>query len=164
MELYLLRHGIAETRRPGLPDSRRTLTEKGKSRLRAILACARAAKVRPGLVLSSPYARALETAEIAASALGCAKAVVRTEALLPGASPQTMWNEIRSHADAKSVLISGHEPSLSRAASYFLGASWVLVEIKKGALLRLDVDPSQKQPRGTLLWLLTYKLAAAGSR
>lgn len=163
MELYLMRHGISEARRPGHPDSRRKLTARGKSRLRAILACAQAAKVKPGLVLSSPLKRAVETAELAASTLECAKPVVHTEALLPGASPQRVWDEIRSHADAKSVLISGHEPSLSRAASYLLGASRVLVEVKKGALLRIDVDPSQKQPRGKLLWLLTHKLAA-GSR
>ncbi len=160
MELYILRHGIAEARRPSLPDEKRGLTEKGKLRLRVILKCARAAKVRPALILTSPYVRAVETAELAAGVLGCTDAVVHTEALLPGASPQAVWQEIRSHEDAKSILISGHEPLLSRTASYVLGASWTLVELKKGALLCIEVDPAEKQPRGTLRWLLTYKLAA----
>jgi phosphohistidine phosphatase len=163
MELYILRHGIAEARRPGYPDVRRRLTEKGKLRLNVILKCARAAKVRPALILTSPYARALETAELAAGILECRNPVVNTDALLPGASPQAVWNEIRSHEDANSILISGHEPLLSRAASYLLGASWPLVEMKKGALLSIDVDVTERQPRGTLRWLLTYKLASAGS-
>jgi phosphohistidine phosphatase len=163
MELYILRHGIAETRRPGFPDEKRKLTEKGKLRLRVTLGCARGAKVRPALILTSPYVRAVETAELAAGILGCTKPVAHTEALLPGAAPQAVWQEIRSHADTKSILISGHEPLLSQAASYVLGASWALVELKKGALLCVDVDPSERQPRGTLRWLLTYKLAAAGS-
>ncbi len=164
MELYILRHGIAQVRQPSLPDEERRLTEKGKLRLRVILKCARAAKVRPALILTSPFVRAVETTELAAGILGCTNPVVHTEALLPGASPQAVWQEIRSHADATSILISGHEPLLSRTASYLLGASWTLVEVKKGALLCIDVDPSEKQPRGTLRWLLTYKLAAAGSK
>lgn len=164
MELYVLRHGIAEARRPGLPDSKRRLTEKGKQRLRVILECARGAKVKPALILTSPLARAVETAELAADVLGCTNKVVTTEALLPGASQQAVWQEIRAHEDAKSILISGHEPLLSSTASYLLGASWVLVEMKKGALACIDVNPSEKQPRGALLWLLTYKLAASGAK
>lgn len=161
LELYILRHASAEARRPSLPDSRRRLTEKGKLRLRVILGAARAAKVRPALILTSPYTRAVETAELAASVLGCTCPALPTEALLPGASPLALWQEIRSHEDSRSILISGHEPMLSRAASYILGASWTLVEIKKGALLCLEADPTHERPRGTLRWLLTYRLAAA---
>ncbi len=164
MELYVLRHGIAEARRPGLPDAKRRLTAKGKQRLRVILACARGAKVKPALILTSPLVRAVETAELAAGVLGCKNKVVPTDTLLPGASPQAVWQEIRSHEDVNSILISGHEPLLSHTASHLLGASWVLVEMKKGAVACIDVDPSAKQPRGTLLWLLTYKIAAAGAK
>jgi phosphohistidine phosphatase SixA len=63
VQIYLLRHGIAEN---STPDSDRALTPEGREKLRRVLARARDADVAPSLILSSPYRRALETAEIAA--------------------------------------------------------------------------------------------------
>ncbi|MGC9970999.1 MAG: phosphohistidine phosphatase SixA [Bryobacteraceae bacterium] len=163
MELYLLRHGIAEARRPGRADEKRELTEKGRERLRAVLEVARNAGVNPSLILTSPYPRAAQSAEMAAEILGCKK-VVRTEALLPGSSRETVWEEIRAYREETAILLAGHEPLLGQAASFLLGAAWVLVEMKKGALVAIDIDRFDGQPRGLLQWLLTAKLAAAGAR
>jgi phosphohistidine phosphatase len=113
------------------------------------------------LILTSPYARAAQTAEMAAEILACKKAVVHTDALLPGSSPQAVWEEIRGHREETSILLAGHEPLLGQAASFLLGASWVLVELKKGALVSIGIDEFNRQPRGLLRWLLTPKLAAA---
>jgi phosphohistidine phosphatase len=63
VQIYLLRHGIAENT---TPDSERALTPEGREKLRRVLARARAADVALSLILSSPYRRAIETAEIAA--------------------------------------------------------------------------------------------------
>jgi phosphohistidine phosphatase len=161
MELYLLRHGIAEARRPGRADEKRQLTEKGRQRLRLILGVARNAGVRHSLILTSPYPRAAQTAEMAAEILGCKQAIVRTEALLPGSSRESVWEEIRSHRDERAILLAGHEPLLGEAASFLLGAGWALVELKKGALAAIDIERFDGQPRGLLRWLLTARLAAA---
>ena len=45
MQVYLLRHGIAEPPRPGLDDPGRALLPEGKKRLRAVLRAAKAAGV-----------------------------------------------------------------------------------------------------------------------
>lgn len=163
MEVYLLRHGIAEVRRPGRADEKRVLTEKGRERLRAVLEVARNAGVSPSLILTSPYPRAAQTAEMAAEILGCKK-VVPTKALLPGASRETVWEEIRAHREETGILLAGHEPLLGEAASFLVGAAWVLVEMKKGALVAIDIDRFDGQPRGLVHWLLTAKLAAACAR
>jgi hypothetical protein len=39
----------------------------------------------------------------------------------------------------------------------------VLVDLKKGALLRIDLDPQDRSPRGVLQWFLTAKLAATSA-
>ena len=62
MQIYLLRHGIAEDAKPGRPDSERALTDEGRAKLRRVLKRARTADVTPSLILSSPYRRAMETA------------------------------------------------------------------------------------------------------
>jgi phosphohistidine phosphatase len=93
MQIYLLRHGIAEEARPGRTDAERALTGEGKERLRRVL---RHAGTAPAAILSNPYRRALETARIAAEELGDRGKIVETEALLPNASPYDVWEEIRS--------------------------------------------------------------------
>src|SRR5713226_1807360 len=83
MEIYILRHGIAEEGKPGQADSGRRLTPEGKEKLAKILACARKAGVQPDVMLSSPYKRAMETAELARQHLKLDKPIIETEVLTP---------------------------------------------------------------------------------
>ena len=161
MEIYILRHGIAEPRRPARADAKRVLTDAGRTKLREVLARARAAKVAPSLVLTSPYVRAVQTAEIALDVLGGKIALARTNALLPSSSPEAAWREILSHAEDDSILIAGHEPLLSETASYILGSERNIIDLKKGALLLLEVEELDTPPLGVLKWLLTPRLAGA---
>jgi len=160
MEIYILRHGIAEDRRPAKRDADRALTDEGRKKLRPVLDRARAAGVAPSLILTSPYVRAVQTAEMAAEALGYKGTLLRTEALVPGSSPEAAWLEIRKHRGEETILLAGHEPLLGAIAAYLLGVPELAIDFKKGALLRLDVDGSAREPHGTLQWLLTPKLAA----
>ena len=70
MEIYILRHGIADEGKAGAPDSERALTDPGREKLRAVLEQAHAAGVGPSLILTSPYKRALQTAHMAGQILG----------------------------------------------------------------------------------------------
>jgi phosphohistidine phosphatase len=155
MEIYLLRHAIAEDAAPGQPDSDRTLTGEGRDKLRRVLKRARQADVSPSLILTSPYRRALETAEIAAEALEYASRLVHSAALTPDASPHDLWQEIRGHRTEKAILLASHEPLMSSAAAFLLGCPALQVDMKKAALLRIDCERFSGEPRGVLKWLLT---------
>jgi phosphohistidine phosphatase len=159
MDLYILRHGIAEDTPPGRTDADRRLTEEGRAKLRNVLKRARGAVGTPGLILSSPLVRAVETAQIAAEVFGYGEPIEQTDALLPSSSPQAVWRAIRSRAGDGAILLAGHEPLLSETASYLLGASRVELDFKKGALMRIYVGETTGAPRGILKWLLTPKLA-----
>jgi phosphohistidine phosphatase len=159
MEIYILRHGIAENGAPGHPDSERRLTPAGKEKLRTILACARQAGVKPGVVLSSPYVRAMETADIARQELKLSGAIHESRALTPMEHPEKVWTEIRVFKDAAQLLVVGHEPLLSGLIAHLIGGG--TIDFKKGALARVDVDSLGPHPHGTLVWLLTAKLAGA---
>jgi phosphohistidine phosphatase len=160
MEIYILRHGIAQDGRPGHPDSERALTPEGRTRLRAVLRRAREAGAAPSLVLSSPYRRALQTAEEAVEVLGCRNVIEQVPALEPDGSAGKVWDEIRAHRQEPAVLLSGHEPLLSIVVAYLLGAPALLVDMKKAALVRVDCDSFGPQPHGVLKWMLTPRLAA----
>jgi phosphohistidine phosphatase len=98
-----VRHAIAEARQQGRPDA--TLTASGMQKLCVVLRRAHQAGVSPDVILTSPYTRAEETAEIAAEILGCRRKPVITKALLPASSPDRVWKEISS-IEASSVLIA----------------------------------------------------------
>ena len=155
MEIYLLRHAAAENAPPGMQDSERALTPEGREKLKRVLKRAKSAGVEPGVMLSSPYRRALETAEIAAEVLGYRRKVVQTAALVPNASPHDVWQEIRSRKDESSILLSSHEPLMSSTIALFLGNPAMLVDMKKSALVRVDCDRFGPEPRGILKWMLT---------
>lgn len=161
MELYILRHGIAEDGKPGGRDADRALTSEGKRKLREVLRLAASAGVSPRCILTSPYLRAVQTAEIAAEVLGHRNDLLRTDALTPDSDPHGVWEEIRIHKGAESLLIAGHEPLLSRLVAHLLGAPALFVDMKKGALVRVDVDQFGPEPRGVLKWMLVPKLATA---
>jgi phosphohistidine phosphatase len=162
MRIYVLRHGIAEDARPGHPDAERALTGEGREKLRRVLRRVKAADSAPSAVLSSPYRRAIETAEVAAEVLGFGGKVVRTPALLPEASPFDTWEEIRSRKDEASILLSSHEPLTSSLVAFLLGSPALNVEMKKAALVRVDCDRFGREPKGVLKWMITPAVAGDG--
>jgi phosphohistidine phosphatase len=160
MQLYLLRHGIAEDGRVGTSDADRALTAEGRRKLRQVLTRAAKAGVKPDLIISSPLKRALQTAEIAKNVLGYGEAISRSNALTPGADPKESWSEIRAHSAADCLLLVGHNPLFSSLAGFLLGTAEAQIDFKKGALMRIDFEKISLQPRGVLRWYLTPRLAA----
>jgi phosphohistidine phosphatase len=159
MELYLLRHAIAEDHSPTGRDQDRRLTEEGREKLRKVLKRAASAGVEPSLILSSPYKRAVETAEIAASELDYKGEILRVGSLTPDSSPPSVWSEIRDHRDEPSILVAGHEPLFSSTVAWLLGSTREMVDFRKAALVRIDIHSFSPAPQGVLQWMLTPKLS-----
>jgi len=158
LRIYILRHGIAEDAPAGGFDAAVALPSKGKEKLRNVLARANAASVRPSVILTSPLKRAVQTAEIAAEVLKVKQEWIQTNALVPSGSPPRVWTEIRSHK-VDELLIAGHEPLLSKVAAFLLRCPALRLDLKKGALVSIDVETAEPEPHGVLKWVLTPKLA-----
>ncbi|MBL8221652.1 MAG: histidine phosphatase family protein [Bryobacterales bacterium] len=159
MEIYLMRHGIAEDPGVGMRDSDRALTGEGKKKLRDVLQVAKRAGVKPAAVLSSPYKRAKETAALACEVLALEGEVVLSDHFTPMADPRKGWEEIRLFTGEPSVLVTTHEPFTGLMVAYLLGMTQLPIDVKKGALIRVDVDGLGPHPRGVLKWMLTPRLA-----
>ena len=157
MEIYILRHGIAEEAKAGVPDAERALTDTGREKLRAVLEQARHGGLKPSLILTSPYRRALQTAHIAGQVLGCHK-IVESEILVPGSAPKAVWDAICARRREPALLIAGHEPLLGMTVGYLLGVPALQVDLKKAALVRIDQESFGGAPRGILKWMLTPRL------
>jgi phosphohistidine phosphatase len=161
MQIYLLRHAIAEDPRAGLRDPDRRITREGFDRLGRVLAVARRAGVAPSLIASSPYRRAVETARAAAKELRYGGEILAWRSLTPESSPEAVWDDIRAHgAGVEQLLLAGHEPLFSALAAFLLGEPSLSIDFKKAGLLRVDLPRLAARPRGILEWYLTPKLAA----
>src|SRR5258706_8645045 len=159
MEIYLLRHGIAEERSPSGSDADRRLTDEGREKLRRVMKRAANAGVELSLILSSPLVRAVQTAEIAAEVLKYPDKIVRVDSLTPDSSPKDVWEEIRTHKDEEAILLAGHEPLFSATTAYLLGATRSMVDFRKAGLVRIDVPGFGGTPAGVLQWMLTAQIA-----
>lgn len=159
MELYLFRHGIAEDAQPGRRDADRALVDQGRKKCAEVVKAAKKAGLEPSLVVSSPYLRALQTAQVAVDELGYKGDTVKMDALVPHGSPETVWQELHAHRQESAILIAGHEPLLSRLVAYLLASPALHVEVKKAAMIRIDLETFGRAPHGTLRWMITPKLA-----
>jgi phosphohistidine phosphatase len=158
MELYLFRHGIAEDAKPGRPDANRALTDEGKVKVAEVVKAAHRAGTEPSLIVSSPYLRAVETAQISAEHFGYKGDIVRTETLVPHGYPEKVWSGLRDYRDETAILLAGHEPLLSHLVSYLLASPALRIEMKKAAMVRIDVESISAVPHGTLRWMITSRL------
>ena len=118
MNIFILRHGIAvEAGSPGFSkDSERTLTPKGERKIWQVADAMMSLEISFQVILTSPYVRARQTAEIVAEALSAKKKLEETEHLTPGGSVKRLIEHIVGMKPApENVLLVGHEPLSQRA-------------------------------------------------
>ena len=160
MDIYIIRHAEAQQlgQKNDFTDEKRSLTSQGKDRMRDGAKGLRKLGVEPGLILTSPLVRAVETAEIVAAGLGLnKKEIVQTDNLKPAASVDDLFAEIKKCAGVESIAIVGHEPDLSAIVSRILQGSGLAIDLKKGSVCCLNVTETVPALRGSLVWLLTLR-------
>ena len=161
MYLYLVRHAVAHKRdyERWPDDSRRPLTPEGEEEF--VRAAHGLARVVPevDVLLSSPYDRAWQTAEILTQHAGWPEPQV-FPALEPVVPPEKAVLALETYADSQSVALVGHRPGLHELAVYLLtgdptGAD---MKIKKGGAVCIEFDGAPRAGAGTLRWLFTPKV------
>ena len=160
MNLYFLRHGIAVSAEETAPDGERSLTAKGIKRMRKGARGLRRFGLDFDAILTSPLARARQTADIVAAALGLESRLTVVEALQPNCSVEELLASLSDYQDRKHLLLVGHEPLLSGTAAFLVtGKKTVALEIalKKGGLCHVQIDSLPPGNPGTLRALLAPK-------
>jgi phosphohistidine phosphatase len=165
MIIYLVRHGIAmDPADPKCPaDPERRLTEKGITKTREVARGLKGLGVEPTLMISSPYLRAMETAQVFAGVCGYPSNRIRqTEALLPSATPGALFREL-ARLRSGEVMCFGHAPNLDYVLAAFIGHDGQFTAMKKSGVACVEVE-RLTPPRAILLWLSTPKLLRALDR
>ena len=159
MELYFLRHGIAGNRDPKqFPDDRlRPLTDHGKAQIVTIAKKLKSFDIKFDFVVSSPYLRAAQTAELFAKVFKVNKECFKfTNLLASETNPKDLFKFLKQNrcSDSFRILVTGHEPFLSRLISKLLsGKKHLEIRLEKSAICKLTVR-KLKKGSAAFHWLL----------
>jgi phosphohistidine phosphatase len=166
MDLYLVRHAIADDRHPERwpTDAQRPLTEEGIASFRHAARGLRRIVPQVEVVLSSPYTRAWETAVLLHEEAGW-PAPERCEAIEAIRSPREAL-PVLDGLDRSSAALVGHEPHLSQLASLLLcgDENTLPLELKKGGVVALGFAQGTGPGKAHLRWSATPKLLRALDR
>ena len=157
MDLYFLRHGKAEkTGLVGGTDEERPLTGRGKSEIRSTAGWIRSQGCMFDYIATSPLMRAYETAAIVAEVYQDSDGPVVWEELSPGMEFDRLLYRIREQGYLTSLLLVGHEPSLSTWISMIIsGGVDGRIVLKKGGVAKIVNFIPAPEPYGDLVWLLS---------
>ena len=136
MDLFLIRHAIAEERRAGLPDADRALTEKGRTRFQKMVRSLDRAGVRFDRVYHSPWLRAVQTAELL-------EPITEGPMIVAEGLAQPPEPSFFASLEGERIACVGHEPWMSDAVALLTigtpDGSWL--HFKKGAVAWLRGTP-----------------------
>jgi phosphohistidine phosphatase len=158
MDLFILRHGKAGKSSDGTADAARALTRNGKDEIKKVARWMKGNKFRFDAIATSPLKRAFGTAKIIATVLGQKDRLTVWDELAPGGDLDSVCYNASHYGENATVLIIGHEPTLSLLISKIIGGngngSIILV---KAGLAKIQNYSFTKRPSGDLQWLLTPK-------
>jgi phosphohistidine phosphatase len=136
MQLFIIRHGIAEDAAPGQDDATRALTETGKAKARRAVRGMRVLDLQFERVLTSPWRRAAQTAKLL-EPLASAPPIA-TELLAQ--PPRTELLALIAERNEATAVV-GHEPWLGELAAWLAFGDvrhGEAIAIRKSGLLWLD--------------------------
>lgn len=169
MRLYFMRHAHALERNEWSgEEAARPLSDKGRKC--AAAAASGLARLRPGVsaIISSPYARAYETAVIVGRIIGLP--VESSDMLTPGLDLGRLDRALALRPDVDSALFVAHEPDLSRlvaALTKRTGTDGVTLKKASCALVATPPDVSggvsveELAGRCELVWVRGWRELAA---
>ena len=160
--LYIIRHAKSSWDDPDQDDFERPLNERGKKDAPRMGKRLSERGIAPDLIISSPAARALETAALIAKVLDYSEKNIQKDRSVYHAGSESLLRTIQGVADKNEiVMIFGHNPGLTEFANDLLGEnisniptagvvacqlktdSWKGASIGGGKLLFIDYPKSK---------------------
>lgn len=137
MDIFLVRHAIAAPREGDWVDAERPLTKKGMARFSSVVTGLAALDIRFDRVFHSPWARAVQTAELLAP-LGSDRPTMLTSLAEPPS------RELLSQLGPGRIAVVGHEPWMGELLAWLVVGDRALgghFPFKKGGVAWLDGEP-----------------------
>ena len=151
MNIIFLRHAIAKDREDFLSakDSERPLTKKGMVEFQSFLNSLADLLPQADLIITSPYTRARQTAEILQGIFGGQLKVYK--GLEPGQSSQSLLKCLKNYHNIETIYLIGHQPDLGVHLDYFVKE----IQLETG-------DSLCQFKKGGFVWLKSAKTLVKG--
>lgn len=154
VKVHFIRHAQAIERSTELPDEMRSLTCRGRKRFRRVAACLKKMAIDPDIIITSPKVRAVQTAEILSETLRFSGEVQISTALAAGPDHAALVNLLRAAAEARELVIVGHEPGLGELTGELLRIS-TPCRLAKGCVVSMNISLRQADFTAELTSLVT---------
>jgi phosphohistidine phosphatase len=161
IELYLIRHGIAEDGGANIKDEERSLTKEGRQKTEKVAQRLKHLGLQFDLIATSPLVRARQTAEILI-ATGISSQIEECTYLAPEGDIKKWvadWLEPRKFSPQTQLALVGHEPNLSAWAEILVwGEAKAGLVLKKAGMIGIKL-PEEGSPlgRSQMYWLTPPK-------
>lgn len=152
MKLVVVRHAAAVERSSKISEETRYLTPEGRVFFRKTARTMLKNGVEPGLILTSPLLRAVQTADILAETLAYSGPFLVRDELRPGFDRQALDRILDDYRSVDEMVLVGHEPDLSTLVSFLISRPGGF-NFKKGAAVKLKIDPSNLAASSSFKWL-----------
>jgi phosphohistidine phosphatase len=156
MKLIFVRHAAAIERSTAVSDEWRYLTSEGRVFFRKTAWTMLKNGVDPGLIISSPSLRAVQTAEILAETLSFIGPLIVMDELSPGLDMSGLEKIISGYRSVDELVLVGHEPDFSSLVSGLLGLPSGF-NFKKGSAVKLSVNTKNTLYSSRFKWMAMGK-------
>lgn len=141
MNIYLIRHGIAELKAIDRPDAERMLSKKGIVRTQKVARKLASLKITFDVILTSSYRRAKESAIILKQA-ELSEKIIEHSALKPEGNllEWINWLQEANYSPDSNICLVGHQPNLAEWAELLVwGKSQNKLRLKKAGIIGLEL-------------------------
>ncbi|MBF2056440.1 MAG: phosphohistidine phosphatase SixA [Cyanobacterium sp. T60_A2020_053] len=157
MKIYFVRHGIAEERINNQDHLERKLTQEGIKKTHKIAEKMVKIAVECDVIITSPYRRAVETAQILAK-YNPAPSTIIADYLQPEGDINLWltWLKKSNYGEDNNLILVGHEPDLSSWAEILIyGKNSGKITLKKSGIIGVKINNFDYPCGNSELFLLT---------
>jgi phosphohistidine phosphatase len=159
VDIFILRHG--EAGKPftlSMKEFERPLTQVGKKEVQLIAESLEDWAPKFDRILTSPLARAKETASMIAKTLKIQSRLEDCNELKPEGNRTELYKILSKMKHQTSILLVGHEPYLSMMIGDIVaGNPSSHIDLKKCGIAKIRISNFSPRVSGELKWLLTPK-------
>jgi phosphohistidine phosphatase len=157
MDLYIIRHAEAQPLGSDgvMQDEDRPLTAAGKAQCGPLAAALERHGVRLDRIVTSPFLRARQTAEVLLEDLKAPKPELHICDHLAPDGKRKKLTRFLNGLDSQSLAIVGHMPDLGLYTAWLIGSSKAQLDLAKAGVACIHFKDEPDKGAGALTWMVT---------
>ena len=153
MNIFLIRHGKAEPAFQTKKDIDRVLTEDGIKIIKRSVGFWKNGIISFDFIITSPFKRAIQTAEIIAELMNYKNDLIKDKALSPGCSTRSVI-QLAEVLNGDNIAFVGHQPDMSYHISSLVCESQLNLKFSPASIAKISFKGNPKPGNGILEFLL----------